>query len=293
MIDILPTLALCTRSHSPDHERVRQWSLVLSARRFLNRVEPGPRLLVAPALARRAVAEIAAYEAENRSAPRPEIFPDNSWISLAVLAFFLLWTMWLDAQGLGVRVLWERAGLADADLIRGGQWWRCVTALCLHADAGHLLSNVAMLGVLSTLVARRMGTGLAWGLFVVSGGLGNALNAWARDAAHLSLGASTGVFGLVGVLAGGAGWLERGRRSGAFLRALGFGFGFLALLGAGEGETRVDLGAHLFGLSAGFVLGAISGRWYCSGAPSWGWNLFGGAVGLGLVVGSWWLALAV
>lgn len=78
--------------------------------------------------------------------------------------------MWLDGLGLGARLAWEQAGLADAGLIRTGQWWRCVTALFLHADVGHLMSNVVALGVLKTpLVGRRLGAGLAWILFVIRG----------------------------------------------------------------------------------------------------------------------------
>ena len=60
MIDILPTLALCTGRDNPDKTLLRAWSLVLSSRRFLNRAEGG-RLLVAPALAHLAVKEIMAY----------------------------------------------------------------------------------------------------------------------------------------------------------------------------------------------------------------------------------------
>lgn len=292
MIDILPTLALCTRHASPDRERVRLWSLVLSARRFLNRVEPGPRLLVAPALASLAVAEIVAYEVENRPWPQAAVLSDNVWISLIPVGFFLLWAVWLDGLGLGARLTWEQAGLADAGLIRTGQWWRCVTALFLHADVGHLMSNVVALGVLAPLVGRRLGAGLAWILFVVSGGLGNVLNAWVQAATHLSLGASTGVFGLVGVLAGCAGWLEHGQRSQAALRAVGFGLAFLALLGAGEGETRVDLGAHLFGLIAGLGLGWGVGPWYGQGRRFVATNVVAAGIAAGLVLGAWWLALS-
>ena len=130
MIDILPTLALATPKHSPDKATIRAWSLVLTSRRFLNRSDHG-RLLVAPALAALAVQEIIAYEQENLPRPRPAPLPDNSWVSLLVIAVFLGLTMWLDAQGLGRRISWHLAGRADAGLILGGEWWRCVTALFL------------------------------------------------------------------------------------------------------------------------------------------------------------------
>lgn len=292
MIDILPTLTLCTSRHDPDKTMIRIWSLVLSSRRFLNRVENG-RLLVAPALAARAVAEITAYEAENKVRPRPAPLPDNTWVSLAVVGLFLLVNLWLDSRGLGQGIAWYRAGRADAGLIMAGQWWRCVTALFLHADAGHLLANAAALGLLAPLLARRIGSGLTWGLFVFSGTLGNALNAWAQAPHHLSVGASTGVFGLIGVLAGGAGRSERNDGMRTLLLALGFAFSLLAMLGAGEDPVdRVDLGAHFFGLCCGLPCGLLLGGWHgLSGWKVWLNRLVGGA-GLGLVLWAWQAALA-
>jgi rhomboid protease GluP len=89
VIDILPTLALATSKDDPDKATIRAWSLVLSSRRFLSRAENG-RLLVAPALAKLAVQEIVAYELENRPRPRPEPLPDNTWVSLLIIASFWL-----------------------------------------------------------------------------------------------------------------------------------------------------------------------------------------------------------
>jgi len=288
VIDILPTLALCTGRHSPDRSVLRIWSLVLSSRRFLNRAENG-RLLVAPALAHLAVKEIMAYERENGLRPRPIPLPDNSWVSLLVVGFFVAATLWLDNRGLGLSLTWHAAGQADAGLIMAGQWWRCVTALFLHADAGHLLANAGALAVLASLLARRIGSGLTWALFLFSGSLGNALNAWFQTPDHLSIGASTGVFGLIGVLAGGAGRAEAGSRVRILLLSLGFGLSLLAFLGAGEG--RVDLGAHVFGLCAGLPLGAMTGGWH--GAYGWkSWlNRMSGAAGVALAVWAWALAL--
>jgi membrane associated rhomboid family serine protease len=288
VIDILPTLALATSKHDPDKATIRTWSLVLSSRRFLNRFDNG-RLLVAPALAKLAVQEIVSYELENRPRPRPVPLPDNSWVSLLVIASFLALTVWFDGQDPAQRVSWHLAGRVDAGRILGGEWWRCVTALFLHADAGHLLANAGALAVLASLLARRIGSGLTWGLFVVSGSLGNALNAWAQAPHHLSVGASTGVFGLIGVLAAGAGRAEPGSRGKMLLLALGFGFSLLAMLGAGE--DRVDLGAHLFGLCCGLPFGFLIGGWH--GITGWRRWIGGmsGAAGLGLAIFAWALAL--
>jgi membrane associated rhomboid family serine protease len=288
VIDILPTLALCTGRDNPDKAVIRAWSLVLSSRRFLNRADAG-RLLVAPALAHLAVREIMAYEAENGPRPRPVPLPDNSWVSLSVVAMFLAWTVWMDSLGLGRSLTWYMAGRADAGLIMAGEWWRCVTALFLHADAGHLLANAASLAVLASILGRRIGSGSTWGLFLLSGGLGNALNAWAQAPDHLSIGASTGVFGLIGVLAGGAGRAQRAGRTQILLLALGFGFSLLAMLGAGE--ERVDLGAHLFGLLCGLPFGLLVGGWH--GVRGWKvWvNALAGAAGFAATFWAWGLAL--
>jgi len=287
VIDILPTLALCTTRANPDKAVIRAWSLVLSSRRFLNRADAG-RLMVSPALARRAVEEILAYEAENRPRPRPVPLPDNSWVSLLVIALFLAATMWLDSRGLGRSMAWYMAGRADAGLILAGEWWRCVTALFLHADAGHLLSNAASLAVLASVLGRRIGSGLTWAFFLLAGSLGNAANAWVQTPDHLSIGASTGVFGLIGVLAGGAG-RHRESRIQILLLSLGFGLSLLAMLGAGEG--RIDLGAHLFGLLCGLPFGLVVGEWH--GARGWkmGLNVLAGAVGAAVTFLAWTVAL--
>lgn len=290
MIDILPTLALCTARENPDKATLKAWSLVLSSRKYLNRVEHG-RLLVAPALAGRAVEEIVAYEGENRHRPRPVPLRDNSWVSLLLIGLFLGASTWLDSRFPGLSQTWHQAGQANAKLIMEGQWWRCVTALFLHADAGHLLANAGALAVLASILGRRIGSGLTWALFLLAGSLGNALNAWVQAPDHLSVGASTGVFGLVGVLAASAGTAERGSRIRTLLLALGFGFSFLAFLGAGE--ERVDLGAHLFGLCCGLPFGALVGGWH--GVSGWkaALNATSGAAAAMLAAGAWMAALGL
>jgi membrane associated rhomboid family serine protease len=289
VIDILPTLALCSEQDAFDRKNIRIWMLVLQSRGILCRVNTGPELLVAPAMARTALAEIMAYEHENRKLPRPAPLPDNSWVSLLLVGSFVLFTLWLEPQS-GLRPEWYAQGRADAALIVGGEWWRCVTALCLHADAGHLLSNAASSVLLGILLSRRLGSGLTWGLFVLTGGLGNAVNAWVQGAGHISVGASTGVFGLIGVLAGSAGRRDFGSRRRSLLLSFGFGLSLFAMLGTGE--ERVDVGAHLFGLLCGLPFGALCGQQRGTASRRKWLNPAAGVSGAVTILAAWRLAVA-
>src|SRR6185369_4433376 len=71
----------------------------------------------------------------------------------------------------------------------------------LHADLTHLLSNVTIGGIFIILLCRELGSGLAWSLLLGSGALGNLVNALVQAPTHRSVGASTAVFGAVGILA--------------------------------------------------------------------------------------------
>lgn len=148
-------------------------------------------------------------------------------------------------------------GKSQAALVLEGQWWRLITALTLHADLPHVLGNTLFGGFFLAAVAGRLGIGVALLSFVTTGTLGNLANALYYGSAHSSVGASTGVFGLVGVLAGLAAWQRHqtalpGR--GAWV-ALAAGLAIVAMLGSGG--PRVDFSAHLFGLAAGASTGIL------------------------------------
>ena len=106
---------------------------------------------------------------------------------------------------------WFERGSADADRILLGELWRTVTALTLHANLAHVLSNAIgitlFLGALSTI----LGPGLGSALVLLAGAGGNLANALVHGSAHVSVGASTSVFGAVGML-GGLGLARRGRK---------------------------------------------------------------------------------
>jgi rhomboid protease GluP len=148
----------------------------------------------------------------------------------------------------------QEAG-ASAAKILDGEYWRTITALTLHADARHLAGNMLGLAVFGTFLCRRVGFGAAWLLIVLAGAGGNLLNAWLHQTGFLSIGASTAVFGAVGLL-GGVRILPRDGSAqsptGSWLAPLGAALGLLAMLGT---DIQTDIGAHLMGCLVGMVLG--------------------------------------
>lgn len=275
------------------------WSLALRARGVPHRLlRAGARwrILVPVARLDEAVQELTAYLQEQpvgppEPEPRPGPLSPAVQAAVAVVGLATAFTVFMAAPhpGLGLYPeTWDQAGRADSALILGGQWWRAVTALTLHADAAHFLGNAAIGGLFTALFGRRVGTGTAWALFVATGLAGNVLNAWFHGPGHLSVGASTAVFGVVGAM-GAAAMAERRRPD--LLRAVApvaAGLGILAMLGTG-GE-RTDLGAHLFGFLAGLPLGWLAGRRAARRGPARGW--WPGLAALGLVALAWSLALA-
>ncbi len=156
---------------------------------------------------------------------------------------------------------WMARGAADSQAILHGELWRVLTALTLHANLGHLLANLLVGLLFAGALLPWLGAGWTWLGIVLSGAAGNWLNAWVfRDAPHSSIGASTAVFGGLGMLVG---WqiLSTLRHTGRtprlreILFPIGAGFALLAYLGTGGEGERVDVTAHLFGMLSGFGIG--------------------------------------
>lgn len=244
----------------------------------------------------RAVFELAAYEAELMNADPPE--EDASpvkvrWWSLPLVALLMVGFAVAQAE-LGEK--WREAGILSSDLVCArGEWWRTVTALTLHGDAPHVLANLGSGIWFGGLLVPSFGQGLTWLAVIVSGALGNALTAWAYyPGLHRSLGASSAVFGALGLLVGDALVRLLQRRSGRtwwrWVLPLGAGVGLLAFLGAGEGKSNVDVLAHLWGFAVGMVLGFGIGVFRPSPA-SVGLQWSCGVAAAFLVGTAWMLAL--
>lgn len=195
----------------------------------------------------RAAESLAVYESEN--AP-PSALPARPEYGDSLLGFIVALAIIVSAMLFGprARTVWFEHGSADAARIAGGEWWRVLTALTLHADAGHAAGNAVAAGILLTALARRVGPALAAWTALAAGLAGNLATAWAVRANYSSIGASTAVFGALGTLSA---LQAPGRRA---WMTLGAGVALLGFLGTGE---KADLLAHLFGFVAGALLGAL------------------------------------
>jgi membrane associated rhomboid family serine protease len=192
-----------------------------------------------------AEAALAAWEAENPPHPTPPARADYGRSLAGVVAGFLILAIaaLVDLRGTGDLVA---RGSADAARMLRGEWWRAATALTLHADLAHVAGNAVATGIFLGAVARRLGPALAAWMALVAGVAGNVITALVTRDGHVSIGASTAVFGALGTLSA----LQVPHRR-AWL-TLGMGVALLGLLGTGE---RSDLLAHLFGFAVGVLEG--------------------------------------
>ena len=199
--------------------------------------------------------QIELFEKENREKhePAPYLFQVN--INFILLISFFLYSFQLYVQATDNDIHWIEYGNSSASDILRGEWWRSVTALTLHADMIHVISNIILLSITAYSLCSEIGIGMGWFLILLSGASGNLLNALAHLSEHKSIGSSTAVFGAIGILAGlqfpekfklsrFKGWIP-----------LAGAIGLLAFFGTGE---NTDLASHFFGFLSGILIGVIA-----------------------------------
>ncbi|MGH7874966.1 MAG: rhomboid family intramembrane serine protease [Candidatus Binatia bacterium] len=241
-----------------NHRLADEWELVLLAQGLspsLRRTSDGFVLSVPEEQLHLARASLSAYEQENpqKLAERIEPIEPGSVLAGIALALMLLLFFFVTVQGLPA-LSWFARGSADAQRIMEGELWRTVTALTLHADVAHVLSNAVAAALFYGALSSMLGAGLGGALVLLAGAGGNLANAFLHGSPHVAIGASTAVFGAVGML--GALGMRRRRRVLSWWRAWLPIAAALALLGMlGSGGERVDIWAHLCGLVVGVVLG--------------------------------------
>jgi membrane associated rhomboid family serine protease len=278
-----------------DHTLVEEWELVLLAQGLspsVRRCQDGFVLSVPEEQAERARASLLVYESEN-SAKLEEgsepvgsssLLGGSAIAGILILVFFSVTLIWMP------NVAWFERGSADAHRMLHGELWRAVTALTLHADVVHAVSNAVAAALFLSAVASMLGTGLGCILVLLAGAGGNLANAFFHGSPHVSLGASTSVFGAVGVL-GALGMARRRRSASSRRRAwlpIAAALALLAMLGTGA--QRVDVWAHLFGLLVGGFLGILI-AFVAPRPPALGIQWACGSAAIAVLIYCWTVAL--
>jgi len=251
-------------------------------------------LLVVPAdEAERARGELAAWRRENRdwrpARPMPSFRRLNPWPGLAGYLTLVCLFAWASAQSLW-GLDWFGAGRVNAALVRDGEWWRTVTALTLHIDLGHITASLVFGVGFGLFAGHYLGAGVAWLAILAAGGLGNAVNALIQPPGHNSVGASTAIFGALGLIAAIA-WRRRLYPQDRWVYRLGPIVGAVALLAyTGSGGERTDVGAHLTGFLCGGALGLACARLDTDWLAEARIQLSAGLVTVGMIALSWALA---
>jgi rhomboid protease GluP len=208
------------------------------------------------------------YEQERRAAPPPEDalpLQPHAWRGAVFYALLLLLVpLWFATR-------WNvidpyAVGALTSELIRGGEWWRTITALSLHWDAPHLAGNLAAGALLGLSAAQIWGNARAWLLILGAALLANTVEGFAGPGGYASAGASTAVFAALGLVAAFS-WRRRAQSHGGVRRwaPLVAGVAVLAMFGAGEVHDAAvpvigtDAGTNVLSHALGFLAGVSIG----------------------------------
>lgn len=256
---VAPDLPETARVREADRrERVEAWGLVLASQGISSQAiasGSGFALHVAAVDLGRAQEALDAYERENASGDGHRRPPRREWgspVGGLVLALLLL-AVWAATGAAESASPAFRHGSASAARVLGGEWWRALTALTLHVDWPHVLANTVSCALFAGVLSRSLGPGVTVLGMLVAGALANVGSAAVHGGTHVAVGASSAIFGAVGML-GGVAAVERRRLGRSPWIPLAGVAGLLAMLGTGG--ARTDWVAHLGGLGVGVALGA-------------------------------------
>ena len=296
----------------PRREHFMPWLALLSSQKIPYRVEFDgfePLILVPWDWAEQAEQEFSIYEARHADWPPPQeeavqetekaaarpLVTDEAFC-VFLLFFALLFRFYLFVGGsLEGMNRWHEVGIWDNALVRDGEWWRSLTALTLHSEATHVLSNVFWGFALGCLVGTETGAGVGLLSMTMAGFLGNGLMAVIGMEGHRALGASTMVFGLLGIL-GALHTRKAWRRhrqfpGGPIIKLIPWTpllamVAMLSLNGTGPGT---DLMGHALGFGVGTLIGAALPM-EDKRLASWPLQIGLGLTAVGLFVMAWLLA---
>jgi rhomboid protease GluP len=173
--------------------------------------------------------------------------------------------------GLDGRTLFDFGAKFRTAIVQYGQWWRLVTAGFLHGGVLHLAMNSWVLFDLGAQVEEIYGARRLIVIYFLATVFGFLASLFWSDS--LSVGASAGLFGLIGAMI--ALGVRHQSPAGAAIRGMYIRWAIYGLLLGFLPGLHIDNAAHLGGLAAGFCCA------YLAGTPklvqTWGERIWGAA----------------
>jgi len=243
-----------------DPNLLNNYSLVLCAANITHRIQyisaDHIEIYVASKQRERALYEINAYDSENLNWP-PSVRADSfvpTFRAMSVIIIGCLVLLFGLSGNWQAHSVWFQKGAGDsAAILDNFQLYRLVTSLTLHADVVHLMGNCFLGLFLLHFFLHLTGNGIGLCAMLLGATLANLINVLVHGPGHLFVGFSTAIFCLIGMLCTISFAMQTGRLTLHFFMPVMSGLALLAFLGS-SGE-RTDLGAHLFGLFCGLVIG--------------------------------------
>ena len=284
-----------SRIPARSRRQVMDWGLALASQgieAIIDRSDAGWGLIVEPRDFEKAQAVLRQYRIENRgwNWRHPIVGSDLAfhWGSLGWVAAICAVFYWSTIMEPAAR----SAGILDSRRAVSGEWWRLFTAVSLHQNAAHLMSNAATGFVFLGLAMARYGAGVALLAAFLAGAAGNAADLAIYSEPHQSLGASGMVTAALGLITSQTFAYWRKYRTGHRFLFQATAAGALILLLIGF-DPDADVVAHV----GGFVVGAAFGFALSHARPATlqhGWINLASIAGIAaLFFATWLLAIAV
>ena len=196
---------------------------------------------------------------QRLTAATPRAYITQLLVALNVGYFAVMTALGVSVIG-GHTEQYLRFGANFAPLTTGGEWWRVVTCIFVHAGVLHLALNMWALWDSGRLAERLFGNAWFAALYLFAGVCGSfASMLWNQHV--ISAGASGAVFGVFGALLAYM-TVERGSIPPAALNRLRVSTSTFVVYSLFYGfmQSGVDNAAHLGGLAGGFIMGLIVAR---------------------------------
>jgi rhomboid protease GluP len=273
------------------------WSLVLTSQKIATEILAFPEgkapygLKVQHSDLVRAQDAIRRFQHENVSSPWHKQLPASGfsfnwacllWCLVLCIFAWMGWTARPEIQLAGI--------MKSREVIEGNAWWQTVTAVMLHADIGHLASNVSSGFLLLGLAMGRFGAGPALLAAFLCGVWGNFFGLWIHETPYRGLGASGMMMGALGML--GPHSIQLLKKHPQAGRIIVGGILAVTMLFSLWGLSPTsDVAAHLGGFISGLGMGALLGLIPEKQLQAWRLNMLCSLLLTFLLVWAWRMAL--